>query len=655
MPGSAPPHPAQHQGQQYGAPGSMHAHASACSRPTSQYGAIHYSPQLAPQQIRHSPSPVPLSQSQMRRENSYRTNSLNQLDNRGGYADHRTSYITGQTPISSVLTAEPILAVAGNSAPNLGSIRRHGGSVSDSIGYSGTPPQQQQQQQQMGNGPGSIRRRDQAYGGGQRDPVVQQPPMPPVSQNNSMSTLVNSMGNMSLQQSQPGAGLAYAHQQPRNDQSLHSLTMSVPAVGSHLQSSQATLNNYSPRPPPVSHSQSTFAISTASAVSVPVSSIHSAPLVNHGMSIHSTPDLLHASGSSPVASVQGGCGSTMAYPLWMNMQANCFHAYQHHIPVLQSNFSGTKHALIIGINYYNKEYSQTSNINSAHAIRGMLIKRFGYNEKNVVLLSDDQDDPRSHPTHHLITTAIKRMMRNVQANDSVFFYFCGFGRLPVQVLDKRSEQILAIRRLRSDFILPIDFEAAGAIDSAYLKKYLVRQLHQSAHLTAIFNCIVNDTGLDVPYKYINPNGTAVVTNAIAGSNLFEAGMKINPGSNASFSDLDLSQRFETSFMQQYSQNSLGSDAAAAEMSRIKDSTGDIVVFGWDRDYSNPKHKNYLSHTPGNQLGAFWAAAMESTLKSKPKATYGEVLAYLQSSCKKIVMMPFIASGRKIEMNEEFEI
>ncbi|KAJ2378590.1 Ca(2+)-dependent cysteine protease, partial [Coemansia sp. RSA 2603] len=456
------------------------------------------------------------------------------------------------------------------------------------------------QQHQIGSGLGSIRRRDQAYGSGQHDSVVQQQQLPPVSQNNSMSTLVNSMGNMSLHQSQPGAGLAYAHQQTRNNQSLHSLTMSVPVVGSHLQGSQATLNNYSPKPPPVSHSQSTYAISTASAVSVPVNSIHSAPLVNHSMNIHSTPDLLHTSGPSPVASAQGGCGSTMAYPLWMNMQANCFNAYQHHIPVQQSNFSGTKHALIIGINYYNKEYSQTSNINSAHAIRGLLIKRFGYHEKNVVLLSDDQEDPRSHPTHHLITTAIKRMMRNVEANDSVFFYFCGFGRLPVQVLDKRSEQIMAIRRLRSDFILPIDFETAGAIDSAYLKKYLVRQLHSSAHLTAIFNCIVSDTGVDVAYKYINPNGTAVVTNAIAGGNLFEAGMKINPGSNASFGDL--SQRFETSFMQQYSQSLQGTDAAAAEMSRIKESTGDIVVFGWDRDYSNPKHKNYLSHTPGNQLG-----------------------------------------------------
>ncbi|KAJ2888027.1 Ca(2+)-dependent cysteine protease [Coemansia asiatica] len=520
------------------------------------------------------------------------------------------SYASGHTPISSVLASEPVMAPAagGLLGSGSGSIHRPGGSGLQ-----------------------------QGY-----DASAQPPPL--VSQNSSMSTLVCSMGNLSMRPSQAGAGYGFRQQQPPQppQSQRQSLVMSVPAMGAQAQGSQATLNaGHAPRPSPVSLSQSSYVSPSSSAVPLPVSVVHSAPVV-HTSGLQQSALELAGSNTSP-------SGMAMAYPLWTNITADGFHAYQHHIPVQKSNLTGTKHALIVGINYYNKEYSQTSNINGAHSFRNLLVKRFGYNEKNVVLLSDDQEDPRAHPTHHLITSSIKRMMREVRPNDSVFFYFCGFGRLPMQVLDRRTEAIAGIRRLRSDFILPSDFETAGAIDAAYLKKHLVRQLPQSARLTALFNCVVNETGLGVPYKYANPSGTAVLTNAIAGSNLFEACMGTN-AVNASFGDL--SQRFESSFMQQAS---LATGAEADELARIRQSSGDIIVFGWDRDYANPKHKSYLSHTPSNQLGAFWGAAMESALRSRPRATFGDVLAYLQGSCKKIVMMPFIASGRKIRMDEEFDV
>ncbi|KAJ1820070.1 Ca(2+)-dependent cysteine protease [Coemansia sp. RSA 2598] len=645
------PMSASQPGPQYSAPNSAHTLVSPSSRPTSHYGAGPASQQAS--YLRQSPSPVPLSQSQMRRENAYRAGNghydmaqqqMQGSSGGGGFPEHRMSYIGGHTPISSVLTSEPILAPSGGLGSVSGSIHRPGGSSMHASGYSSMGTQQQQQQQQ-------------------RYDASAQPPPPIVSQNSSMSTLVSSMGNLSMRPSQQtSTGVGYGYRQQQQQQQQHyqqqtqtqshaqtqrqSLVMSLPAIGSHVQGSQATLNSgHAPKPPPVSLAQSSYVGASSSAMPLATNTIHSAPLAHSSALVHSASELPGSSNSPP------NCNT--AYPLWTNIHADGFHAYQHHIPVSKSNFSGTKHALIIGINYYNKEYSQTSNINSAHSFRNLLVKRFGYLEKNVVLLSDDQEDPRSHPTHHLITTSIKRMMHKVQPNDSVFFYFCGFGRLPMQALDRRGDAVAAIRRLRSDYILPSDFETAGAIDSAYLKKYLVRHLPQSARLTALFNCIVSDTGLGIPYKYANPSGTAVLTNAIAGGNLFEAGMSVNPASNASFGDL--SQRFETNFMQQYPQAPMTTDAEAEEMARIRQSTGDIIVFGWDRDYTNPKHRSYLTHTPSNQLGAFWGAAMESALRSRPRATFADVLTYLQGSSKKIVMMPFIASGRKIRMDEEFDV
>ncbi|KAJ2625742.1 hypothetical protein GGF44_005167, partial [Coemansia sp. RSA 1694] len=95
--------------------------------------------------------------------------------------------------------------------------------------------------------------------------------------------------------------------------------------------------------------------------------------------------------------------------------------------------------------------------------------------------------------------------------------------------------------------------------------------------------------------------------------------------------------------------------ADEEVSRLKQSSGDIIVFGWDRDYSNPKHKKYLSQTPSNHLGSYWAAAMEGALRNKNRATFGDILHYLKSSTNELVMMPFVATGRKISMDEEFII
>lgn len=361
--------------------------------------------------------------------------------------------------------------------------------------------------------------------------------------------------------------------------------------------------------------------------------------------------LHHQSAHTPPPVATTSASNLTPYPVWYNIGANSFHAYKHKVSVKKCNLSGIKYALVIGINYYGLEYSQTSNINSAHTFRNLLIAKYGYLERNVVLLSDALPDKKSQPTHQLITHHIKRMMSKVKSNDSVFFYFCGFGgRLPSQVLDVKSEVTAGIRNLRADFILPRDFEMAGAIDSRYLYKYLVRQLPSSARLTAVFDCVISDTGLGVPYKYTTVSDMKpVLTNVIAGGNLFEAGMNLAQKHSGNSSG-ELSQRLENTIRQQRREHS-----SDEELNRLEKSCGDIIVFGWDRNYSNPDYKKYLLHTPSNQLGAFWSAAMENGLNSKQKNTFGDILTYLKDRSSDLVMMPFVATGRKISMDEDFVI
>ncbi|KAJ2747698.1 Ca(2+)-dependent cysteine protease [Coemansia sp. BCRC 34301] len=585
----------------------------------------HHSPSPQAQQMvgpqRHNSHRVSVGQNDPSRIPGARPVMATRQDARLSYVEHTTQYIAGHPPISSVMTAEPIVAPA-ESLSSASIQRKH--TLDPRNSYGGSP--------QVGDS-GSVgsaqgRRREASDYHDQQREAAGLPPMSAAAQHggNNMSALANSMGALSVATGQQNFGASLQQQQQQQQQQQFNqssaLTASAVSVPSSqlLHSSQATLQGY-----PVNGSASTLLASGAFAGS--------------DLNKSSTPTLLQS-------------GANIAYPLWHNIDANSFHAYRHHISVQKSNLTGTKYALVVGINYYGAEYSQTSNINSAHTLKNLLISKYGYTERNVTLLSDDLKDQRFHPTHQLITKHIGRMMSSVRPNDSVFFYFCGFGRLPSQVLDRRSEVLSAIRRLRADYILPADFEQYGAIDATYLHHQLVQRLPPSARLTALFNCIVNETGMGVPYKYTT-NGMAVLTNAIAGSNLFEAGAKMAQ-QNVTGSFGDLSQRFETSLMQQ--QPRLATDGTAdEEVSRLKQSSGDIIVFGWDRDYSNPKHKKYLSQTPSNHLGSYWAAAMEGTLRNKNRATFGDILHYLKSSTSELVMMPFVATGRKISMDEEFVI
>ncbi|KAJ2501481.1 hypothetical protein GGH96_001900 [Coemansia sp. RSA 1972] len=576
---------------------------------------MHQSPVYAQH---NSPQPQPLSQSQAQLQRHSSLNSHPGLAgsrpsmDKGGYGG-QPPYRNSPTPVSLA-----------NNPP-----------ITDAYGGSAQVP-------------GGLRRGQSMYDQ-QRDMLVQHPPRP--HQQPHMAALVGSMGALSMARSSPQPQGGMFSQQTLVGSAL------MPAPYRAQTAQDMAAQNVRMAAQNVNMAAQNIAAQNMGSQSIAAQNMGSQNMGSQAMG----PPGLASAATLPVSmspmnkmAVAEMTGSTLslaqtensACPMWANINADGFSAYQHQVSVQQSNLSGTKYALIIGINYYELEYSQTSNINGAHAFKSLLMRKYGYAERNIVLLSDDQENVRNHPTHHNIASHVRRMMREVQPNDAVFFYYCGFGRLPSQLREKRSEVLANIRRLRSDYILPSDFEQAGAIDTEYLHRHLVRQLPPSARLTALFNCIVHETGLGVPYKYAHSNGVPVLTNAIAGSNLFEANMKLQ-APNASYNDM--SQRLESSLIQQQQQQ------AAGALARIQKSSGDIIVFGWARDYANPEYKKSLSQTPSNQLGNYWAAAMENAMRTHGASSFGDVLAYLHAHTRDLTMLPFIACGRKVSMDEKFII
>jgi hypothetical protein len=90
-----------------------------------------------------------------------------------------------------------------------------------------------------------------------------------------------------------------------------------------------------------------------------------------------------------------------------------------------SNCSGRRKALLIGINYFGQRGQLRGCINDVKNMSGYLNSHFGYKREDMVLLTDDQQNPMSQPTKQNIVRAMHWLVKDAQPNDSLFFHYSG--------------------------------------------------------------------------------------------------------------------------------------------------------------------------------------------------------------------------------------
>jgi metacaspase-1 len=90
-----------------------------------------------------------------------------------------------------------------------------------------------------------------------------------------------------------------------------------------------------------------------------------------------------------------------------------------------SNCSGRRKALLIGINYFGQRGQLRGCINDVKNMSGYLNGHFGYKREDMVLLTDDQQNPMSQPTKVNILRAMHWLVKDAQPNDSLFFHYSG--------------------------------------------------------------------------------------------------------------------------------------------------------------------------------------------------------------------------------------
>lgn len=168
-------------------------------------------------------------------------------------------------------------------------------------------------------------------------------------------------------------------------------------------------------------------------------------------------------------------------------------------------------ALIININYKNTQYQITNNQDNEERIKKLLINEFNYLEENITILSENDTNPKNHPTainimNNLGKLIIQAYNKNV---DHIFIYYSGHGSY---ICDKNNDE----KDNHDEVIIPSDFHKMGVITDDILHEYL-EYIPENCHCFGLFDCYHQGTLLDLKYKYLknyrmiteNPNSNAL--------------------------------------------------------------------------------------------------------------------------------------------------
>jgi len=153
-------------------------------------------------------------------------------------------------------------------------------------------------------------------------------------------------------------------------------------------------------------------------------------------------------------------------------------------------------ALLIGINYFGSENELQGCINDVENVRRYLVhdKGFPSDPASMVIMTDNQHDPRYIPTGHNMLAAFHWLVTGNNPGDSLFLHYSGHGG---QVKDPDGDRESGF----DDTICPVDFQRHGQITSDTLHRVLVTPLMRGVRLTVIFDCCHSGTAIELPFVY----------------------------------------------------------------------------------------------------------------------------------------------------------
>ncbi|KAF9926528.1 Ca(2+)-dependent cysteine protease [Linnemannia zychae] len=293
-----------------------------------------------------------------------------------------------------------------------------------------------------------------------------------------------------------------------------------------------------------------------------------------------------------------------------------------------SNCTGRKRALLIGINYFRQKGELRGCINDVRNIK-QFIQRFGFFERDIVTLTDDQADPTRIPTKANIIAGMQWLVRDARPNDSFFLHYSGHGG---QTRDLDGDEDDG----NDNTILPVDHQRVGVIIDDIMHDILVKPLPAGCRLTAVMDCCHSGSALDLPFMY-STTGQLKDQNILqgVGSGIMGAGMSYLRG--------DLGGVMN-------SLGGIGKKINRPNRQRIiqtKSSPSDCIMFSGCKDNQTSMDSNEAGFgSTGAMTYAFITA-----LSANPRQSYLQLLNSIRDILRaKYEQKPQLSSSHPVDLN-----
>ncbi|KAH7325089.1 caspase domain-containing protein [Stachybotrys elegans] len=269
-----------------------------------------------------------------------------------------------------------------------------------------------------------------------------------------------------------------------------------------------------------------------------------------------------------------------------------------------SNCTGRRKALLVGINYFGQRGQLRGCINDVRNMTAYLTEHFGYKREDMVILTDDQQNPMSQPTKQNILRAMHWLVKDARPNDSLFFHYSGHGG---QTRDLDGDEPDGY----DEVIYPVDFRQHGHIVDDEMHRIMVRPLQAGVRLTAIFDSCHSGTALDLPYIY-STQGILKEPNLAK-----EAGMGLL-GVITSYAQGNMGG--VASNIYGFIKKATSGEDAHSRALATKTSPADVIMLSGSKDDQTSADATIASQATGAMSWAFVTA-----LKKNPQQSYVQLL------------------------------
>ncbi|KAH8887084.1 hypothetical protein GQ53DRAFT_827632 [Thozetella sp. PMI_491] len=295
-----------------------------------------------------------------------------------------------------------------------------------------------------------------------------------------------------------------------------------------------------------------------------------------------------------------------------------------------SQCTGRRKALLIGINYFGQRGQLRGCINDVRNMSSYLVENFGYKREDMVILTDDQQNPMSQPTKQNILRAMHWLVKDARPNDSLFFHYSGHGG---QTKDLDGDEDDGY----DEVIYPVDFRHVGHITDDEMHRIMVRPLQSGVRLTAIFDSCHSGTALDLPYIY-STQGMLKEPNLAK-----EAGQGLL-GVISAYSHGDLGGVANN--IMGFIKKATGGDDAHARSLATKTSPADVVMLSGSKDDQTSADATIASQATGAMSWAFITA-----LKKNPQQSYVQLLNSIRDELQtRYTQKPQLSCSHPLDTN-----